>query len=533
MPAIAEILQTWNMAPRRRPPPRAGLAEGARAHSAVYRRGVGAAGQRAALREREPGHQQAAGPGGAGGPPRTWTRRWRRRARRSRPGRGRRGMCAPATSTPSRARCRSTARLLRRARDAGQRQADPRDARHRHPAGGPPLLLPRRLGAADGRASCPACVPRRRRRPDHPLELPAADAGLEDRPGAGDGQHGGAQARRVHPAHRARLRRDLRTRSACRRAWSTSSPATARTGDADRQPPRRRQDRLHRLDRGRPHHPRGHRGQRQAPLAGAGRQVALHRLRRRRPGQRGRGRGGRHLVQPGPGLLRRARACWCRRASPNGSIAKLRARMETLRVGDPLDKAVDIGAIVAPVQLEKISRLVQQGVDEGATLWQPSWACPTEGCFYPPTLFTDVSPAPHHRPGRDLRPGAGRDDLPHARRSGRAGQQHAATAWPPASGARTSTWRSTWPARSRRAPSGSTAPTCSTPPPASAATARAASAARAASEGLYEYVQPAWEASDGGSDGRAARRTGRQTHSDGDRAEAANGERHTAMASRR
>jgi aldehyde dehydrogenase (NAD+) len=72
---------------------------------------------------------------------------------------------------------------------------------------------------------------------------------------------------------------------------------------------------------------------------------------------------------------------------------KLRARMETLRVGDPLDKAVDIGAIVAPVQLEKIQGLVQQGVEEGATMWQPSWSCPTEGCFYPPTLFTDVAPS--------------------------------------------------------------------------------------------------------------------------------------------
>ena len=74
-------------------------------------------------------------------------------------------------------------------------------------------------------------------------------------------------------------------------------------------------------------------------------------------------------------------------------IEKLRARMEKLRVGDPLDKAVDIGAIVAPVQLERIQKLVQQGVDEGATLWQPSWACPKEGLFYPPTLLTGVSPA--------------------------------------------------------------------------------------------------------------------------------------------
>jgi aldehyde dehydrogenase (NAD+) len=74
-------------------------------------------------------------------------------------------------------------------------------------------------------------------------------------------------------------------------------------------------------------------------------------------------------------------------------VDKLRARMETLRVGSPLDKAVDIGAIVAPVQLERIEQLVAQGIKEGATLWQPSWSCPTEGLFYPPSLFTEVSPA--------------------------------------------------------------------------------------------------------------------------------------------
>jgi aldehyde dehydrogenase (NAD+) len=74
-------------------------------------------------------------------------------------------------------------------------------------------------------------------------------------------------------------------------------------------------------------------------------------------------------------------------------VAKLRARMEKLRLGAPLDKAIDMGAIVAPVQLERIRGLVKQGVDEGATMWQPSWACPTEGYFYPPTLFTDVQPS--------------------------------------------------------------------------------------------------------------------------------------------
>jgi aldehyde dehydrogenase (NAD+) len=74
-------------------------------------------------------------------------------------------------------------------------------------------------------------------------------------------------------------------------------------------------------------------------------------------------------------------------------VAKLKARMETLRVGDPLDKAVDMGAIIAPVQLERIEGLVRRGQEEGATMWQPSWSCPQDGWFFPPTLFTEVSPA--------------------------------------------------------------------------------------------------------------------------------------------
>ena len=74
-------------------------------------------------------------------------------------------------------------------------------------------------------------------------------------------------------------------------------------------------------------------------------------------------------------------------------LAKLKRRMETLRVGDPLDKVTDIGAIVAPIQLVRIDALVRAGVAEGATLFQPATLCPKEGCFYPPTLLTGVSPA--------------------------------------------------------------------------------------------------------------------------------------------
>ena len=74
-------------------------------------------------------------------------------------------------------------------------------------------------------------------------------------------------------------------------------------------------------------------------------------------------------------------------------VRKLRARMETLRVGPPLDKAIDVGALVAPVQLERVKRYVAQGIAEGATCYQPSRAVPDGGLFYPPTLFTGVEPA--------------------------------------------------------------------------------------------------------------------------------------------
>ncbi len=71
---------------------------------------------------------------------------------------------------------------------------------------------------------------------------------------------------------------------------------------------------------------------------------------------------------------------------------KVRARMETLRVGSPLDKSIDIGAIVAPVQLERIRSLVDQGVADGATCWQPASTLPQQGLYFPPTLLTGVHP---------------------------------------------------------------------------------------------------------------------------------------------
>jgi aldehyde dehydrogenase (NAD+) len=74
-------------------------------------------------------------------------------------------------------------------------------------------------------------------------------------------------------------------------------------------------------------------------------------------------------------------------------VAKIQDRMENLRMGPPLDKAIDIGAIVAPVQLQRIRRMVEQGVVEGATCWQSSSPLPPNGLYYPPTLLTNVHPA--------------------------------------------------------------------------------------------------------------------------------------------
>ena len=305
--------------------------------------------------------------------------------------------------------------------------------RHRHAAGRPAFLSPRRLGAAARAASSPATRAGRRLRPDHPVELPAADAGLEDRAGAGRRQHGGAEAGRVHAADRARSS----PRSA-REAGLPAGVVNIVTGDGD---DRRGASSTHagvdkiaftgstevgRIIR--------------KATAGSGKKLSLE-LGGKSPfivfedadldsavegvvdaiwfnqGQVCCA-GSRLLVQEGiaDALHRQAQArAWRRCAS-----------------AIPLDKAVDIGAIVAPVQLERIRGLVDAGRDGRRDAAGSRRArCPTDGCFYPPTLVTDVAAGVDRRAGGDLRPGAGRDDLPHARRGGRARQQHAATASPP------------------------------------------------------------------------------------------------------
>jgi aldehyde dehydrogenase (NAD+) len=80
-------------------------------------------------------------------------------------------------------------------------------------------------------------------------------------------------------------------------------------------------------------------------------------------------------------------------------IDKLKDRLSTIRVGDPLDKNTDVGAINSRQQLEKITELVAAGREEGAEMYQPACDLPDRGYFFRPTLFTGV--AQSHRIARE------------------------------------------------------------------------------------------------------------------------------------
>src|SRR3954454_16137501 len=72
-------------------------------------------------------------------------------------------------------------------------------------------------------------------------------------------------------------------------------------------------------------------------------------------------------------------------------VEKLKRRMQTLRVGDPLDKNTDVGAINSRMQLDKIRELVEAGRQEGAEIYQPPCHLPEQGYWFAPTVFTDVA----------------------------------------------------------------------------------------------------------------------------------------------
>ena len=87
-------------------------------------------------------------------------------------------------------------------------------------------------------------------------------------------------------------------------------------------------------------------------------------------------------------------------------IAKLKRRLRTLRLGDPLDKNTDIGAINSAAQLARITELVAAGQEEGAVMWQPPCDAAGERVLVRPHRLHRRGPEQPHRPGGDLRSGA-------------------------------------------------------------------------------------------------------------------------------
>jgi aldehyde dehydrogenase (NAD+) len=74
-------------------------------------------------------------------------------------------------------------------------------------------------------------------------------------------------------------------------------------------------------------------------------------------------------------------------------LGKIKARLANFRLGDPLDKCIDMGAVVDPIQLARIDQLVCQAESEGGRVWRAPVTCPPAGCYYPPTLITHLGTA--------------------------------------------------------------------------------------------------------------------------------------------
>ena len=131
------------------------------------------------------------------------------------------------------------------------------------------------------------------------------------------------------------------------------------------------------------------------------------------------------------------------------TVSKLKRRLETLRLGDPLDKNTDIGAINSKMQLDRITELVESGKAEGAEIYQPPCRLPEKGYWFAPTVFTNVAQSYRIAQEEIFGPVLSRAHVPHARGGGREGEQHRLRALGRASGRRRARGSSGWPSKLR------------------------------------------------------------------------------------
>ena len=417
----------------------------------------------------------------------TSTPRSRPRARRCRAGSAARAR-ARQVPVPDRAADPGARARAGDRRVARRRQADPRVARRRRPARRRALLLLRGLGRqAALRPRGPRRRAARRGRPDRAVELPAADGGLEARAGARLRQHRGAQAGRDDAADRAAAGRDLPGgRAAGRRGQHHHRRRRGRR--RARAPPRDRQGRLHRLDR----------VGKDIQAALAGRDVGLTLE-----------LGGKSanivfedaaIDQAVEGIVdgiffNQGHVCCAgsrlllQESVAEEVVAKLWARMERLRVGDPLDKNTDVGAINSAAQL---------AADRGARRRRRARGrdAPLDHLRAARERLLVPADAVHRRRARVNRIAVEEIFGPVVsvttfRTQAEAIERANNSAYGLAAGVWTDKGSRRWPWRAPCGPasSGRTPTTSSTRRRRSAATRRAASAARAAPSGLRPYVR--------------------------------------------
>ena len=234
-----------------------------------------------------------------------------------------------------------------------------------------------------------SAAPARRRRADHPVELPAADAGVEARARARRREHRRAEAGRDDAALGAPfLRRPATGRAAPgrrqhRHGRRPHGRGARRVGG--------REDRVHRLDRGRQGDPAPACRHGQEAHARARRQGREHRLRRRRARPGGRGDRERDLLQPGPRLLRRLAAL---RAGVDRGAARSTSSSSGWRRSGSATRSTrtPTSARSTPAPSSRRSReLVASGTAEGAEIYQPPCRLPEKGYWFAPTVFTNVA----------------------------------------------------------------------------------------------------------------------------------------------
>ena len=263
-----------------------------------------------------------------------------------------------------------------------------------------------------------------RRRAGDPVELPAADGGVEDRAGAGRGN-----TVVLKPAETTPLTA-LVLAEICQQAELPPGVVNILPGAGDigahaGGSPGHRQGGVHRLDRGGQADPVVAGRHRSQADPGAGRQGGEHRVRRRPAGPGRRGHRQRHLLQPGPRLLRRLAAAGAGVDRRGGAGEAAGPRSPRCASATRWTRTPTSARSTRPSSWPRSRELVEAGDAEGAERWTSPCPLPDEGFFFAPTVFTNVTPVDADRPRGDLRPGAVGADVPHPGRGGRQGEQHA------------------------------------------------------------------------------------------------------------